>query len=268
MTIDNLNQLLLQKGTAPATAAPSGAQDGGDGGDPNLPDVGSDGQLKKVSVEDFDGYGPEMEPLVNMVNTLIDRDRANQAKIASMESNVSRVSNVAKGVVQGEAQKLMASLTEKVPDWSVINKDPRWLDVYLQEQYEENGRIPPGYQGVTRQQVLQMARDEKNIDEIARVFNDFKKKFGIETTAPPSNEPAPSAPGAETPAGQPNPLAGQVVPGQSVGAETPTGDQNFKPITTEQFNNYSKMRLRNQITEEQFNKITADYRRSVQEGKA
>jgi hypothetical protein len=100
-------------------------------------------------------------------------------------------------------QAFVDKLTELVPDWQTIDKDPRWLEGWLPEE-DENG--------VQRQQLLDIHIANRNAAAAAKMFKRFAKS--IEVPAPPV---APSGTGAN-PGGDAEPPT----PGAVASATPPT----------------------------------------------
>jgi hypothetical protein len=231
-TVSRLLRMLEQKGTQ-----------GQPGGEPVTPEGEGQGitparRETRLNPEDFEGYGEEMKDMVNLVNSLIDENAELKGEISTVDQ---RVSTKTQTDFFGELDRLTGGR------WRQLNDDPVFLD------WLGKSDSPRDHQ--TRHEKLDyVVKVKPDPAKAAQFFLDFEKEMGA------ANPPA----GKEPQQG----LEGQVVPAQEVSTETQRKDLGFTVVTTQQFNDAVKLRIQGNITDEEFNRISDNYQRTLAAAKA
>ena len=110
---------------------------------------------KSLDPEDFEGYGEEMEDMVNLVNAQaqeIDRLKGETSKVAQMQ-------------LESLEERYYQALDQAVQDWRRINKNPAFIQ-WLTGIDEFSGR--------TRQQLLDEAHATFDANRVIRFFMTYK----------------------------------------------------------------------------------------------
>ena len=107
------------------------------------------------------------EDFVSFVQRMISSSAAKPDNSAEVNELKRKVEQFETEKTQATAASFWAALTELVPDWKVVNNDPKF-HAFL-AQYDPQT-------GVQRQQVLTTAQQALDADGVAAVFNAYKKQ--------------------------------------------------------------------------------------------
>lgn len=126
----------------------------------------------KIAAEprDVEDFGADLVNMVVRVSqaTLARAAQAIDAKVAEIDSKIAALSDQLKGTSQTVAvsaeQTFFDRLTRVVPEWERINADQGFLTWLAEED--------PVY-GVPRQNALQLAQQQLNVERVAAVFNAY-----------------------------------------------------------------------------------------------
>jgi len=220
-TIANLNELVLSL----SSGRQSGKEDEDD--DQGLkPAV-----VARLNPEDFEGYGPEMVDTANLINFLLEENKAlKQGQTETLQS-VEQVRTVQAG---DESTKFFTALTKGVPNWEAINQEQWWHD-WL-------GEID-SYSGIKRQALVDNAVNSYDAPRLVAILKGAMKDCGYKEDG-----------------GRPlhGNLGEQVVPDTNIGSQgAPIG--GFTPVTDEQLNKAKMDKVRGKITMDQFKDVVNRY---------
>lgn len=142
--------------------------------------------VKYVTGEDEAEYGETLEMVRRAAreeaeNAAGKREEEYLARIAQLEARLDQsVLPTVQRLEQSREQQIednfWTELTAKVPDWSIINTDPKFVDWLTQED---------SVTGATKQQFLSQARASFNAPRVIRIFEEWKRTAaGGQTPAP------------------------------------------------------------------------------------
>jgi hypothetical protein len=120
--------------------------------------------------KDVEEFGADLVNMVVRVSqaTLARAAQAIDSKVAELDSKIAALSDQLKGtsqtVVASAEQTFFDRLTRVVPEWERINADQGFLNWLAEED--------PVY-GVPRQNALQLAQQQLNVERVAAVFNAY-----------------------------------------------------------------------------------------------
>jgi hypothetical protein len=120
-------------------------------------------QERFITPEEENDYGAEFLSVVGKKakEELMPIVRQYEAKMANLEQQLKGVG----GIVQQDArQKMITTLTERIPDWEVLNKDKNFID-WLQ--------LPDIYSGANRHKLLMEAYERNDTPRVAAFFQGF-----------------------------------------------------------------------------------------------
>jgi hypothetical protein len=230
------------------------------GGDAGGGDADSD--IPKLNPDEFSSYGSEMEGLVALVNKQSLEIKRLVGLINSQgtgtqggaEDRIKKVEdtmrNLGQTVHMSAKQTYYQALDNGIrdannqPEWERINRDPKFAQWLASEE---------PMTGIQRKAILLKANQDLNADRVISIFNEFKRSQGA---AMPSN------------AGGTNALESQVVPDSAAGGDGDDSASSDKKglVNTEMLNKAKNDFVKGQITEAEFDKVAADYQRSIAKG--
>ncbi len=160
-----------------------------------------------ITDEDKEAFGPDLIDLIeratdSKVATLRDREAELLAKISKLEG---QLGNVEERQVVSDKDRFLASLTQQVPDWEVLNTNSGFL-AWLQE-------VDSVY-GIPKHVALTNAYENGDVARVANIFKTYK------------NTLAPAQPQARS---NQNELQRQVAPTRTRSTSQP-GDNQDKPM--------------------------------------
>ena len=156
-------------------------------------------QVSPVTDREREMYGEDLIDVIKRQATEVASTMTKdmQVKLTTLEKENKELRDQLQGVSGQQAdtreQQYLGSLSQLVPDWQTINRDPRfheWLTTM-----DDLGGVP-------RQAYLDSAYNAKDVQRTAKIFSTFKQTL--------SPTPAPSAPQPTV-----NPLERQVAPNSS-----------------------------------------------------
>lgn len=140
-----------------------------------------------VTDKDVEAYGSDLIDLVKRqaMEVAADMNKELQIKLGALEKENQQLRDQLGGVSEqqgAERQRgYLADLTRLVPDWKVINEDPRFIE-WLQ--------VVDPLGGVPRQGYLETAYQNADAERTAVIFNAWKQSLAP-TQQPPANTPSP-----------------------------------------------------------------------------
>lgn len=216
--------------------------------------------MKKLNPDDFSSYGSEMEGLAGLVNSLIDENTKLKAaqvapttgtqgesdRLKAAEEKISRIGNT----VQMSAKQIYYTTLDNgihddsgKPEWEAINKDPKFAQWLMTEE---------PMTGIARKAILLKANQDMNADRVVAIFSEFKRSLN-------------AMPTTDNQAG----LGDQVVPDTAGAGNNDDVDPNASKqgmVTTEMLKKAKNDFVQGRIEEKDFDKIAADYQRSIAKG--
>ena len=235
-TITRQNEMILDLHTSLNALEKGGGARGGEGdlergGGAQAPaQTGAKGP-KKLTPEDFEGYGSEMKDLVDGFNALLEENaQLKGTMVKAQENDADRAWT-----------NFKTRMTALVSDWEVLNYDQGFLG-WLEGTDSE---LDP----VTRKQKLEYFVHRFDAEKCAKFFEAYKK-----------------APGNVAPGGAaaPGPKKEDIIqPAASAsGADAPiSGAADKGEVTAEQYNQAAKDYTQKQISYEEFEKVSDAYQR-------
>lgn len=176
------------------------------------PELNAQSLLTPQEVEE---YGPEFLEVVGKKAAEIARRELATAN-AEIERLRAQVSGVQTSVQLDARTKMKQELTVRLPNWSQINEDERFLDWLA---------LPDQYSGAIRHSLLKEAWGRNETARVLAFFNGFLSE---EAAVVPRAEPAPS------PATGKVPLETLAAPGRAKTAASTTGPAEKPVITPEE----------------------------------
>ena len=226
-TVQNLNALLMKKVEAEKPED-----------QPKIEQLSS----KRLDPDDYEGYGPEMVDMVEMVNALGDQNKSLKTENDQLKGRVEEVGSTVEREAESKKEeakeRYVNDLTNRVQDWRSVNQDAQWLE-WLDQ--------PDSVSGIRRQTLLDDASAKLDVNRTAVFFNNFKNEAGWKT---PTADNAPE-----------NGKESQVVPEVSSSSSDVIGEE--KKITPAQFQKASKDFTQGRIKAEQYQKISNNFQRSL-----
>jgi len=198
--IATLEQLVSSMQAMPAVHAPQ----------PSAPLVGE---------ADVTEYGKDMidfarrvtrEEVAPIAQALHDLNR----RLEQLQGLAPTVQRVAANQQMSAEQSFAAGLSRAVPDWGVINDDPRFHAWLL---------TPDDMTGITRQTYLADAEQTLDLNRVVSIFQAWKREAGVPT--------APAASAAATQTNNVSKLEKQLAPGRASAATTPPSQKAEKTYT-------------------------------------
>jgi hypothetical protein len=125
--------------------------------------------------DDRDTYGDDF---IDLVDRRV--ERLVEARVSKLEPQIAKVqTEVTETRLQTAQKQVYMELVAAIPDWKTINSD---------EKFKEWLRVPDGYTGVPRMDLLQGAFNMGSADRVIALFQGFIR----ETAPPPAALPTPT----------------------------------------------------------------------------
>lgn len=192
---------------------------------------------KLINKENFQGYGEEVQELVDVINTQAQLIESLQGKLGTVET---RVQSTTKNTFLTELKSLC-------PSWQKLNDYKPFL-AWLEKKDSPRARE-------TRFQAFDYFVEQQDAPQVAQFFNDFIQETGW--------TPDGDGRGAITrQAG----LEHEIVPAPDVHREIQSDDASkrlgFPIVTRDQLSKATRDRVAGRITEQEFNTISDNYQRT------
>ena len=211
---------------------------------------------KLVTTEDTETYGDDLIDLIRRV--AVESDAGERAKLQGeiadlrkqMAAQASTVETVAGNVAGDRRVKYFAALAEQVPTYEAVDNEPAFKEWLMQADE---------FSGIVRNEILQSAYFDFDVDRTAKVFNAFIAQ------ATPSASPPPPPPRVDPQAE----LASQVSPGQGRAATVIPADDGKKVWTVAEMDAFYKDVARGDYRgrREEVTRIEADIDKALAEGR-
>jgi hypothetical protein len=205
--------------------------------------------VKELQAGDFEGYGEEMLQMVKTVNELI---KENQGLKAENQKLTGEFKTVGQTVIKSAKERYYDRLDDLVPDLfgddgsPKINADPNWLQ-WLSKVDTLSGR--------RRQDLLDDAQNKLDAERVAAIVNLWKGESGRQPQTVPSETSSQETPKLEDQVEAPRGPAG-----------FDTGAPQMPVVSAAELRKAAADRIHGRITEEQFQKISDDFQRTIQRG--
>jgi len=190
--------------------------------------IKSDGHhLTEEELEKFAEEGFE-KSTVDLIGNMA--ERIAEKRLSEYGQKVDKLTN---DIAVSSKDRFLAGLEQKVSDWATINEDKNFIE-WLADQ--------DGYSGNTKQQSLDKAYGNLDVDKVAKIFNDYK--------VPPVTV---------------NKLEKQVAPGK--GAATPTPVSQKKVWSRGEITKFYSDQIKDKYSEKEVKRIEKDIFLAQKEGR-
>jgi hypothetical protein len=203
-------------------------------------------KLDVIDETEFEGYGESIVKLVRQLNALVKTGNAAPVAPTVDPGFEQRISRIEAQVVKTAEQEYYEALDRSVPDWKVVNKDPKFL-TWLQQ-------LDPITE-IVRMAAIKRGAQQFNSRQVINIFTAYKKEAGIKDKPTPVKKDI----GAQV----------QVVP-STTGSE---GDQEVeareaaKYATREEFSEAKNKFIKGRLSEADFNKVAARFQAAIRDKK-
>lgn len=195
---------------------------------------------------EFDGYGENILKLVRQLNALIKRQSDPQPKQNAGPDIEARIGRIEQRVIQSAEEEYYSTLDKSLPDWRVLNRDPKFL-AWLQQ--------PDPITEIQRMTAIKRAAGMFNARQVIAIFNAYKRDSGI--------------------VDKPTPVKKDIKDQVSVVPSTsgPEGDSELearerkKYATREEFQEAKNRFIKGRLTEAEFNKVANRFQAAIRDKK-
>lgn len=198
-----------------------------------------------ITDEDKEAFGPDLIDLIerateSKVSILRERESQLMDEIKQLKG---QLGNVSERQVVSDKDRFTAGLTQRVPDWEVLNVDQGFLN-WLQQ-------VDPVY-GLPRQVAITNAYENLDVSRVAAIFEAYKQLIG-------TNKPTKQTLNPE--------LQRQVAPTRSRASTTPTDSTNQKIFTQDEIARFYDEWRRGYIDNEDAVRIEKEIHAAISEGR-
>jgi len=204
-----------------------------------------EGKSSLITDEDKEAFGPDLIDLIerateSKVSILRERESQLMDEIKQLKG---QLGNVSERQVMSDKDRFTAGLTQRVPDWEVLNVDQGFLN-WLQQ-------VDPVY-GLPRQVAITNAYENLDVDRVSAIFEAYKQLIG-------ANKPTKQTLNPE--------LQRQVAPTRSRASTTPTDSMNQKIFTQDEIARFYDEWRRGYIDNEDAVRIEKELHAAISEGR-